>query len=90
MDAMSNSSRSQWKVDPTLANRRSAAIPHALSLGRGSAASLVASDRAGEDCAAKLLAYRRAGAQRVFLPPLADERAQLEVFRDLACALARP
>ena len=34
-----------------------------------------------EDCAAKLLAYRRAGAQRVFLWPLADERSQLEVFR---------
>jgi alkanesulfonate monooxygenase SsuD/methylene tetrahydromethanopterin reductase-like flavin-dependent oxidoreductase (luciferase family) len=36
---------------------------------------------AGE-CAAKLVAYARAGAQRVFLWPLADERAQLEVFRD--------
>jgi len=35
-----------------------------------------------EDCAAKLLAYRRAGAQRVFLWPLADERSQLEVFRE--------
>jgi hypothetical protein len=32
--------------------------------------------------AEKLLAYARAGAQRVFLWPLADERAQLEVFRD--------
>ena len=35
-----------------------------------------------EQCAEKLLAYARAGAQRVFLWPLADERAQLEVFRE--------
>jgi probable F420-dependent oxidoreductase len=35
-----------------------------------------------EECAAKLLAYERAGAQRVFLWPLADELAQLEVFRE--------
>jgi alkanesulfonate monooxygenase SsuD/methylene tetrahydromethanopterin reductase-like flavin-dependent oxidoreductase (luciferase family) len=35
-----------------------------------------------EECAEKLLAYGRAGAQRVFLWPLADERAQLEVFRE--------
>ena len=35
-----------------------------------------------EDCAEKLRAYARAGAQRVFLRPLADERAQLEVFRE--------
>jgi alkanesulfonate monooxygenase SsuD/methylene tetrahydromethanopterin reductase-like flavin-dependent oxidoreductase (luciferase family) len=35
-----------------------------------------------EECAEKLLAYARAGAQRVFLWPLADERAQLEVFRE--------
>ena len=35
-----------------------------------------------EECAAKLLAYARGGAQRVFLWPLADERAQLEVFRE--------
>jgi len=35
-----------------------------------------------EECAAKLLAYEHAGAQRVFLWPLADERAQLEVFRE--------
>ena len=34
------------------------------------------------ECAAKLRAYARAGAQRVFLWPLADERAQLHVFRD--------
>ena len=33
-----------------------------------------------EDCAEKLRAYARAGAQRVFLWPLADERAQLEAF----------
>ena len=35
-----------------------------------------------EECAARLSAYERAGAQRVFLWPLADERAQLEVFRE--------
>jgi len=35
-----------------------------------------------EECAARLRAYERAGAQRVFLWPLADERAQLEVFRE--------
>jgi alkanesulfonate monooxygenase SsuD/methylene tetrahydromethanopterin reductase-like flavin-dependent oxidoreductase (luciferase family) len=35
-----------------------------------------------EDCAAKLLAYEHAGAQRVFLWPLADECAQLELFRE--------
>jgi alkanesulfonate monooxygenase SsuD/methylene tetrahydromethanopterin reductase-like flavin-dependent oxidoreductase (luciferase family) len=35
-----------------------------------------------EECAQKLLAYALAGAQRVFLWPLADERAQLEVFRE--------
>jgi probable F420-dependent oxidoreductase len=35
-----------------------------------------------EECAERLLAYERAGAQRVFLWPLADERAQLEVFRE--------
>ena len=34
-----------------------------------------------EECAEKLTAYARAGAQRVFLWPLADERAQLEVVR---------
>jgi alkanesulfonate monooxygenase SsuD/methylene tetrahydromethanopterin reductase-like flavin-dependent oxidoreductase (luciferase family) len=34
------------------------------------------------ECAAKLRAYARAGAQRVFLWPLADERAQLHVFRE--------
>jgi probable F420-dependent oxidoreductase len=33
-----------------------------------------------EECAAKLQAYADAGAQRVFLWPLADERAQLEAF----------
>jgi alkanesulfonate monooxygenase SsuD/methylene tetrahydromethanopterin reductase-like flavin-dependent oxidoreductase (luciferase family) len=35
-----------------------------------------------EECAEKLLAYARAGAQRVFLWPLADELAQLEVVRE--------
>ena len=35
-----------------------------------------------EECAAKLLAYARAGAQRIFLWPIADERAQLEAFRE--------
>ena len=35
-----------------------------------------------EECARKMLAYARAGAQRIFLWPLADERAQLEVFRE--------
>jgi alkanesulfonate monooxygenase SsuD/methylene tetrahydromethanopterin reductase-like flavin-dependent oxidoreductase (luciferase family) len=35
-----------------------------------------------EECAATLRAYEHAGAQRIFLWPLADERAQLEVFRD--------
>lgn len=35
-----------------------------------------------EECAAKLLAYEHAGAQRVFLWPLADERAQLEMVRE--------
>ena len=35
-----------------------------------------------KECAEKLLAYARAGAQRVFLWPLADERAQLEVFAE--------
>src|SRR5262249_28293342 len=34
-----------------------------------------------EDCAAKLQAYAGAGAQRVFLWPIAEERAQLEAFR---------
>jgi probable F420-dependent oxidoreductase len=35
-----------------------------------------------KECAEKLLAYAGAGAQRVFLWPLADDRAQLEVFRE--------
>lgn len=34
-----------------------------------------------KDCATRLSAWARAGAQRVFLWPLADERRQLEVFR---------
>jgi alkanesulfonate monooxygenase SsuD/methylene tetrahydromethanopterin reductase-like flavin-dependent oxidoreductase (luciferase family) len=40
-----------------------------------------------EECAEKLVAYARAGAQRVFLWPLADERAQLEVFRERVAPL---
>jgi alkanesulfonate monooxygenase SsuD/methylene tetrahydromethanopterin reductase-like flavin-dependent oxidoreductase (luciferase family) len=35
-----------------------------------------------EECAERLLAYARAGAQQIFLWPLADEVAQLEVFRE--------
>ena len=35
-----------------------------------------------EECAEKLLAYARAGAQRLFLGRTADERTQLEVFRE--------
>jgi alkanesulfonate monooxygenase SsuD/methylene tetrahydromethanopterin reductase-like flavin-dependent oxidoreductase (luciferase family) len=35
-----------------------------------------------EECAVKLRSYEHAGAQRVFLWPLADEAAQLEVFRE--------
>jgi alkanesulfonate monooxygenase SsuD/methylene tetrahydromethanopterin reductase-like flavin-dependent oxidoreductase (luciferase family) len=35
-----------------------------------------------EECAQNVLAYERAGAQRIFLWPLADERAQLEMFRE--------
>jgi alkanesulfonate monooxygenase SsuD/methylene tetrahydromethanopterin reductase-like flavin-dependent oxidoreductase (luciferase family) len=35
-----------------------------------------------DGCAEKLQAYARAGAQRVFLWPLADERTQLEVLRE--------
>jgi alkanesulfonate monooxygenase SsuD/methylene tetrahydromethanopterin reductase-like flavin-dependent oxidoreductase (luciferase family) len=35
-----------------------------------------------EDCAQKLLAYALAGAQRIFLWPFADERAQLDTFRE--------
>jgi alkanesulfonate monooxygenase SsuD/methylene tetrahydromethanopterin reductase-like flavin-dependent oxidoreductase (luciferase family) len=35
-----------------------------------------------EECAVKLMAYERAGAQRVFLWPLADEAAQLGIFRE--------
>ena len=37
---------------------------------------------APEECAVKLSAYAAAGAQRVFLWPLADERQQLELFRE--------
>jgi probable F420-dependent oxidoreductase len=35
-----------------------------------------------EECATRLLSYEHAGAQRVFLWPLADEAAQLELFRE--------
>jgi probable F420-dependent oxidoreductase len=35
-----------------------------------------------EECAERVFAYAQAGAQRIFLWPLADERAQLEVFRE--------
>jgi probable F420-dependent oxidoreductase len=35
-----------------------------------------------EECATRLQAYQRAGAQRVFLWPLADDRSQLEVFAE--------
>jgi alkanesulfonate monooxygenase SsuD/methylene tetrahydromethanopterin reductase-like flavin-dependent oxidoreductase (luciferase family) len=35
-----------------------------------------------EECAQKLQAFARVGAQRIFLWPLADERAQLELFRE--------
>jgi alkanesulfonate monooxygenase SsuD/methylene tetrahydromethanopterin reductase-like flavin-dependent oxidoreductase (luciferase family) len=40
-----------------------------------------------EGCAERLSAYGRAGAQRVFLWPLADERAQLEAFRERVAPL---
>ena len=40
-----------------------------------------------EECAQKLLAYARGGAQRVFLWPLEDERAQLELFRERVAPL---
>ena len=42
-----------------------------------------------EDCAGKLVAYARAGAQRVFLWPLADEPAQLEAYRERVVPLVR-
>ena len=41
-----------------------------------------------EECAQKLMAYARASAQRVFLWPLADERAQLELFRERVASLS--
>ena len=40
-----------------------------------------------EECAEKLAAYASAGAQRVFLWPLADERTQLEVFHERVAPL---
>ena len=42
-----------------------------------------------EHCAETLLAYEGAGAQRVFLWPLADERRQLELFRERVVPLVR-
>ncbi|HEX3290586.1 MAG TPA: LLM class flavin-dependent oxidoreductase [Gaiella sp.] len=42
-----------------------------------------------EECAEKLHAFEHAGAQRVFLWPLADECAQLELFRTRVVALMR-
>jgi len=42
---------------------------------------------AAEECAQKLLAYAHAGAQRVFLWPLADELTQLELFRERVAPL---
>jgi alkanesulfonate monooxygenase SsuD/methylene tetrahydromethanopterin reductase-like flavin-dependent oxidoreductase (luciferase family) len=35
-----------------------------------------------EDCAARISAYAEAGAERVFVWPLADELEQLEAFRE--------
>jgi probable F420-dependent oxidoreductase len=35
-----------------------------------------------DECAERLAAYARAGAQRMFLWPVADERAQLDAFRE--------
>ena len=35
-----------------------------------------------EECAARLRAYEPAGAQHIFLWPVAEERAQLELFRE--------
>ena len=40
-----------------------------------------------EECAQKLSAYARGGAQRVFLWPVGDERAQLELFRERVAPL---
>jgi alkanesulfonate monooxygenase SsuD/methylene tetrahydromethanopterin reductase-like flavin-dependent oxidoreductase (luciferase family) len=40
-----------------------------------------------EECAARLRAFERAGAQRVFLWPLAEERSQLQVFRERVAPL---
>ena len=37
---------------------------------------------AADECAARLRAYEPAGAQRIFLWPVAEERAQLELFRE--------
>lgn len=40
-----------------------------------------------EECAAKISAYARSGAQRIFLWPMADEPAQLELFMDRVAPL---
>jgi alkanesulfonate monooxygenase SsuD/methylene tetrahydromethanopterin reductase-like flavin-dependent oxidoreductase (luciferase family) len=40
-----------------------------------------------EECAEKLMAFARAGAQRAFLWPIAEERAQLEAFRERVAPL---
>ena len=42
------------------------------------------------ECAEKLAAYQEAGAQRVFLWPLADEVRQLEIFQERVAPLVRP
>jgi alkanesulfonate monooxygenase SsuD/methylene tetrahydromethanopterin reductase-like flavin-dependent oxidoreductase (luciferase family) len=42
-----------------------------------------------EECAARLSAWAAAGAQRVFLWPLAEEQQQLELFRERVLPLVR-
>ena len=54
----------------------------ALARSPGGAAARVLPIGPAEECAMKLLAYEQAGAQRIFLWPLADEQAQLELFRE--------
>jgi alkanesulfonate monooxygenase SsuD/methylene tetrahydromethanopterin reductase-like flavin-dependent oxidoreductase (luciferase family) len=43
-----------------------------------------------ELCAERLVAYARAGAQRVFVWPLSDELAQLELFCERVAPLVAP
>ena len=43
-----------------------------------------------EQCAEKIAGYKVAGAQRMFLWPIADELRQLETFQEQVAALARP